>query len=106
MEKERLGRTRARGERSQQTREKSQLRIPQGSKGIGPVGRTKERGHPHRRPRGTLWLTRDLQGEAEQVVFPYPKGPNKQTLLKREREWLDYRCALPSSGSKKPECVT
>lgn len=31
----------------------------------GPVGRTKERGHPKRGPRGTLWLTMDLQGEAE-----------------------------------------
>ena len=48
-----------------------------GSKGTGPVGRSKERGYPNRRPRGTLRPTRDLQGEAEQVVSPDPEGPNK-----------------------------
>ena len=48
-------------------------------RGTGPVGRNKESGYPNRRPRGTLLPTRDLQGEAERVVFffQYPEGPNK-----------------------------
>lgn len=36
-----------------------------GSKGTGQVGRMEERGHPKRGPRGALWLTSILQGEAE-----------------------------------------
>jgi hypothetical protein len=42
----------------------------------------------------TLWpLTQDLQGEAEEVVFSYPKGPKKDSIKVEEtivRLYMDF----------------
>lgn len=51
------------------------------------------KGHPNTRPRGTLWISRDLQGEAEQALSHIQRAKQIDSIKAGEtvvRLWMDF----------------